>query len=194
MAVSREFPKLGAKRACRKICMTRYRPQYAATQVIPEIPTAQSFPAAAVWRWIRFWLCSMYTPQKMFLLAFSFANFEMTRGNRGKANTSFLYLLSSSITFPSKKFYLLWIWSNPGLSIIKSIFRLSSSKIHLTWWHEHALFRMITTLPKNSYSSIFKICKWKSEKKLYFGSVYKYIANKWSDCGHSLYQLCLFQV
>ncbi len=29
---------------------------------------------------------NMYTPQKMFLLAFSFANFETTRGNTGKAN------------------------------------------------------------------------------------------------------------
>ncbi len=28
----------------------------------------------------------IYTPQKMFLLAFSFANFETTRGNTGKAN------------------------------------------------------------------------------------------------------------
>ncbi len=32
-----------------------------------------------------------YTPKKMFLLAFSFANFETTRGSRGKANFSFLY-------------------------------------------------------------------------------------------------------
>ncbi len=30
-----------------------------------------------------------YTPQKMFLLAFSFANFETTRGSRGKANISY---------------------------------------------------------------------------------------------------------
>ncbi len=30
----------------------------------------------------------MYTPQKMFLLAFSFAHFETTRGNTGKANIS----------------------------------------------------------------------------------------------------------
>ncbi len=27
----------------------------------------------------------LYTPKKMFLLAFSFANFETTRGSRGKA-------------------------------------------------------------------------------------------------------------
>ena len=32
-----------------------------------------------------------YTPKKMFLLAFSFVNFETTRGSRGKANISFLY-------------------------------------------------------------------------------------------------------
>ncbi len=70
--------------------------------------------------------CKMYTPQKMFLLAFSFANFETTRGNTGKANIAFLSLLSSSNTFITKKFCLLWIWSNPGLSIIKSVFRLSS--------------------------------------------------------------------
>ena len=30
----------------------------------------------------------VYTPQKMFLLAFSFANFEVNRGNTGKANIS----------------------------------------------------------------------------------------------------------
>ena len=75
----------------------------------------------------------MYTPQKMFLLAFSFANFEMTRGSRGKANISFLYPLSPSIQFPTKK--------------------------------------VLTTLPKKSYSSIFKILKWKSEEKHYSGSV-----------------------
>ncbi len=40
-----------------------------------------------------------YTPQKMFLLAFSFANFETTSGSRGKANISFLYLKTK--TFPS---------------------------------------------------------------------------------------------
>ncbi len=28
----------------------------------------------------------IYTPQIMFLFAFTFANFEMTRGSRGKAN------------------------------------------------------------------------------------------------------------
>ena len=28
----------------------------------------------------------MYTPQKMFLLSFSIANFETTRGNTGKVN------------------------------------------------------------------------------------------------------------
>ncbi len=38
---------------------------------------------------------ALYTPQKMFLLAFSFANFETTRGNTGEANISFLSLLSS---------------------------------------------------------------------------------------------------
>ncbi len=31
----------------------------------------------------------VYTPQKMFPLAFSFANFETTRGNTGKANISY---------------------------------------------------------------------------------------------------------
>ncbi len=30
-----------------------------------------------------------YTPQKMFLLAFSFANFKTTRGNTGKANINY---------------------------------------------------------------------------------------------------------
>ncbi len=40
--------------------------------------------------------CQIYTPQKMFLLTFSFANFETTRGIRGKANILFLYLLSST--------------------------------------------------------------------------------------------------
>ncbi len=31
---------------------------------------------------------SIYTPQKMFLLAFSFANFEIPRGSTGKTNIS----------------------------------------------------------------------------------------------------------
>ena len=31
-------------------------------------------------------VCKKYTPQKMFLLAFSFANFETTRGNTRKDN------------------------------------------------------------------------------------------------------------
>ncbi len=36
-----------------------------------------------------FELHAVCTAQKMFLLAFSFANFETTRGSRGKANISF---------------------------------------------------------------------------------------------------------
>ena len=46
-----------------------------------------------------------YTPQKKKLLAFSFANFETTRGSTGMAHVSFLSLLSSSIndyTAPKK--------------------------------------------------------------------------------------------
>ena len=44
-----------------------------------------------------------YTPQKMFLLAFPFANFETTRGNTGKANISFLSLFNYTA---QKKFLL----------------------------------------------------------------------------------------
>ncbi len=61
---------------------------------------------------------NMYTLQKMFLLAFSFANFETTRGGRGKANI----------------------------------------KVNYT--------------AQKSYSSIFKICKWKSEEKHFLGSAH----------------------
>ncbi len=48
----------------------------------------------------------VYTPQNMFLLAFSFANYETTRGSTWKANMSFLYLLYNYLmiktTLPKK--------------------------------------------------------------------------------------------
>ncbi len=47
-----------------------------------------------------------YTPQKMFLLAFSFANFETTRGSRRKAYISFLYL-TIKVNYPAQKKLLL---------------------------------------------------------------------------------------
>ncbi len=43
---------------------------------------------------------------KMFLLTFSFANFETTRGSRGKANISFLYnYLMIKVNYTAQKSY-----------------------------------------------------------------------------------------
>ncbi len=39
----------------------------------------------------------IYTPQKMFLLAFSFANFETTRGSRGKVNIKVHYIAQKKL-------------------------------------------------------------------------------------------------
>ena len=45
---------------------------------------------------------------KMFLLTFSFANFETTRGSRGKANISFLYnYLMIKVNYTAQKKLLL---------------------------------------------------------------------------------------
>ena len=46
---------------------------------------------------------NMYTPKKMFFLAFSFANFEMTRGSTGKANISLTTLTKKSYSSILKK-------------------------------------------------------------------------------------------
>ena len=45
----------------------------------------------------------IYTPQKMFLLAFSSANFETTIGSRGMANISFLYYLMIKVNYTAQK-------------------------------------------------------------------------------------------
>ncbi len=76
----------------------------------------------------------------MFLLTFSFANFEMTRGSRGKANVNYLCYKSGS-------YIAWWAWWVTAQKCFSSIFNIEMKKRGETLFGECILavsFRILT--------------------------------------------------